>query len=322
MRGAIRGYKGSRQEKDMKKILNMGSINIDYVYTVPHFVRAGETLSSASLQIFPGGKGLNQSVALARAGGHVYHAGMLGSDGESLLTVLKEAGADVGLITRSVTPTGHAIIQVNPEGDNCILLFPGANRELDGDFADKALASFGKGDMLVLQNEVSCIAYAMNAAKAKGMDLVFNPSPYGPEILDYPLNLVDWWLLNEVEGQSLTGKKHPEDMLHTMAKIYPNAVIVLTLGGDGVICLANGRLLRHGGCDVQVVDTTAAGDTFTGYFISSIAMGKGIEEAIRLASAAAAISVTRKGAAVSIPCWEEVSRAASGEIRHYSPGNA
>jgi len=290
----------------MARILNIGSINIDYVYTVPHFVRAGETLSAASRQIFPGGKGMNQSIALARAGGDVTHAGMIGSDGAYLLDILKDAGVHTGLIVQSPGATGHTVIQVTPQGQNCILLYPGANRELDEAFIDTALARFTQGDILILQNEVSCVPYAMKAAKAKGMNIAFNPSPFGAEILDYPLSLVDWWLLNEIEGSALTGKNTPHDMLDVMGSMYPGGVIVLTLGEEGVICRSNGDTFSHGSYPVKVLDTTAAGDTFTGYFISSVAEGKEIEEALKLASVAASISVSRQGAAVSIPFWDEV----------------
>jgi len=290
----------------MARILNIGSINIDYVYTVPHFVRAGETLSSTSRQIFPGGKGMNQSIALARAGGDVTHAGMIGSDGTYLLDILKDAGVHTGLIAQNSGPTGHTVIQVTPEGENCILLYSGANQELDEAFVDKVLAPFAEGDILILQNEVSCVPYAMKAARAKGMKIAFNPSPFGPEILDYPLHLVDWWLLNEIEGSALTEKNNPHDMLAVMGSMYPDGVVVLTLGEEGVMCRSGGDVFSHGSYPVKVLDTTAAGDTFTGYFISSIARGKGIEEALRLASVAASISVSRQGAAVSIPFWDEV----------------
>ncbi|MCL2421370.1 MAG: PfkB family carbohydrate kinase, partial [Defluviitaleaceae bacterium] len=224
------------------------------------------------------------------------------------IDLLNETSVDTGRIFICEVPTGHTVIQVNPGGENCILLFPGANQQLDEGFVDMALEGFSQGDILVLQNEVSCVAYAIKAAKAKGMRIAFNPSPYGPEIIDYPLDLIDWWLLNEVEGQALTGKDDPEDMLTAMAKQYPSAVIVLTLGADGVLCCGNGKTLSHKSYKADAVDTTAAGDTFTGYFISSIATGRKIDEALDLASRAASISVSRQGAAVSIPQLEEVEK--------------
>ena len=294
------------------RILNLGSINIDYVYSVPHFVRAGETLSSSARQIFPGGKGMNQSIALARAGADCYHAGMIGNDGAYLLEIFREANVDTGLIAQVEEPTGHTIIQVSPSGENCILLYGGANRALNKDFVDKAISPFDKGDILVLQNEVACVGYAMEAAKARGMDIVFNPSPIGPEIHSYPLNMIDLWLLNEIEGQALTNKENPRDILNAMGTIYPAATIVLTLGKDGVLCRAAGsgpsaaKIYQHKSFEVNVVDTTAAGDTFTGYFIGAIAKNFTIPEALKLASKAASISVSRQGAAVSIPQWDEV----------------
>ncbi|MCL2360584.1 MAG: ribokinase [Defluviitaleaceae bacterium] len=291
----------------MSRILNIGSINIDYVYSVPHFVRGGETLSAESRQIFPGGKGMNQSVALARSGGSVTHAGMIGDDGKYLLDVLQEAGVDTGLVAIGNEPTGHAIIQVNGEGQNSILLFPGANQNLAPDFIDRVLAPFRKDDILVLQNEVNCVGYAIEAAKAKGMIVVFNPSPFGSEIESYPLEMVDVWLLNEIEGEALTGMTSAGDIVNTMASIYPNAIIVLTLGAEGVLCHSRGNELRIDGIKVQAVDTTAAGDTFTGYFVGCLAQGIDIYEALKLANIAASISVSRVGAAVSIPTWDEVA---------------
>ena len=139
----------------MAKILNIGSINIDYVYAVPHFARAGETIASDSLQVFPGGKGLNQSIAIARAGSHVIHAGMVGDNGIDLVNLLKDEGVDIIFIGNSATPTGHAIIQVNDEGQNCILLYPGANRELNESYIDRILESFGKGDIVIMQNHAT-----------------------------------------------------------------------------------------------------------------------------------------------------------------------
>ena len=296
----------------MTKILNMGSINIDYVYSVPHFVTAGETLAATSRQIFPGGKGMNQSIALARAGANVTHAGAIGIDGEYLLPVLQEAGVNTDLISILDVPSGHTVIQVNEHGENCILLFPGANRHLDEAFVDRALSPFSTGDILMLQNEVSCVAYAIKAAAARGMKIAFNPSPFDAEISKYPLNLIDFWLLNEIEGQALVndgGENTPNQILTALGEKYPKTTLVLTLGMDGVLCRHRGKTYSHSSYKVQVVDTTAAGDTFSGYFISSIAKGHGIVEALQLASKAAAISVSRQGAAVSIPSLEEVAGA-------------
>jgi len=292
----------------MIKIINMGSVNIDYVYAVPHFVRAGETLLSNSRQIFPGGKGLNQSIAFARAGANVSHAGKIGDDGDGCLAIMNDAGVDTRLVEKSAVPTGHAIIQVTGEGENCILLYQGANSMLDESFVDRALESFGEGDILVLQNEVSCIDYAMRAANAKKMRIAFNPSPIDERILGYPLEFVTWFLLNEIEGHALTGKKEPGEILSSLGEKYAKACIVLTLGEDGACCLSEGKVLRQKARRVSVVDTTAAGDTFTGYFVGSVASGKSLEESLGIASVAASLAVSRTGAAVSIPTMDEVAR--------------
>ena len=288
------------------KILNIGSLNSDHVYNVPRFVTAGETLAAQKLQYFPGGKGLNQSVALSRAGASVFHAGKTGPDGEPLIAWLRETGADVRHIQTGGSVTGHAIIQVEPGGQNCILLYHGANFELERSYIDKVLSFFDKGDILVLQNEVNEISYIMEQASQKGMKIALNPSPFDKSVMEYPLDRVSWFILNEIEGCGITGKENPEDILQSMAGRFPKAAIVLTLGKDGVLYKDSSRELSHKSCPVQAVDTTAAGDTFTGFFIASIAAGKEAEEALRLASIAASIAVTRPGASSSIPTWEEV----------------
>ena len=290
----------------VKKILNIGSINIDYVYDVDHFVRPGETISSSARTIFPGGKGLNQSVALARAGGCVSHAGRVGVDGLGMVEAMRSAGVDVSLVDTTACATGNAIIQVNASGENCIILFAGANHELGEDFVNGALSTFGEGDIVVLQNEVNNMPYIMRASAERGLRIAFNLSPFDPAIKDYPLHLVDWFLVNEVEGHALTGLNYPKDIMREMTIMFPKAAVVLTIGRDGVLYRDAGENLSHGIYDVPVVDTTAAGDTFTGYFISSKAKELPTEEALRRASVASSIAVSRKGASSSVPALDEV----------------
>jgi len=294
----------------MAKLLNIGSINIDHVYAVPHFVQEGETLSSLSMQNHPGGKGLNQSIALARAGCAVAHAGRVGADGAPFVTLMREAGVNVDYVETVEGPSGHSIIQVTPKGQNCILLYPGANQTLDAPFVDKVLSGYGAGDILILQNEVSHISYAMQAAHTKGMRIAFNPSPFDASILELPLETVHWFLLNEIEGQMLTGKIEAKDILNEMALLFPAACIVLTVGKDGVLYKERDAVFAHGIYKVPVVDTTAAGDTFTGFFIGSVAAEQPVEEALRLASVASSLAVSRPGAASSIPTLEEVLHSA------------
>lgn len=292
------------------RILNIGSLNIDRVYGVEHFVSAGETLLAGSYATFCGGKGLNQSVALAKAGAKVYHAGMVGADGEILWEMLQQC--DVHLDYLKILPdsvSGHAIIQVNPKGQNCILVYGGANGQVSKEYIDELLSHFGSNDLLLVQNEVTNVAHAIRQAKARGMKVAFNPSPVTHELLDYPLELLDIMILNEVEGAALTQAEDYEIMLASLCQKYPNTNIVLTLGSKGVMYRDATSSEYHGIYDVPVVDTTGAGDTFCGYFIASIARGLSVQKALELASRASSIAISRKGAATSIPSLEEVEGA-------------
>lgn len=290
------------------KTLCFGSLNLDRVYQVPHFIRPGETMAAEELNTFCGGKGLNQSIALARAGAEVYHAGAVGqADGGMLVDALEASGVDCTLVRRLSCPTGHAIIQVNTEGQNCILLFGGANQEITRAQIDETLARFSPGDMLVLQNEISQLDYLMEAAGKKGMVIAFNPSPMTPELLKMPLSRVSWFLLNEVEARDLCGEEVPEEEYpERILQKYPDSRVVLTLGSRGCVYQDSRERLAVAAKKVKAVDTTAAGDTFTGFFLAGIAAGEPVAQALEEATVAAAISVSRKGASPSIPTREEM----------------
>ena len=293
------------------KILNFGSLNIDYTYDVDHFVRGGETLSSKALHLFPGGKGLNQSIAASRSGADVWHAGAVGkSDGEFLIKQLNEAGVNTDYVKRREVPSGHAIIQRQPDGGNCILLFGGSNQEITRGMADEVLEHFGKGDYLLLQNEISEVGYIMKRAAEKGMRIVLNPSPMDEKIGKLPLETVDYFLLNEVEAESLCGEgaNRPEAMLEKLTNGFPKAKIVLTLGSQGSLYWDGEKMIKQPCYKVKAVDTTAAGDTFTGFFIGGLSQGMEGVKALDWAARAAAVAVSRAGAATSIPSKEEVDR--------------
>lgn len=304
------------------KILSFGSLNIDYVYSVDHFVQKGETLASGALEIFSGGKGLNQSVALGRAGAEVFHAGAVGPDGQFLLDLLQEAGVDTHLVKQlESVRTGNAIIQRDPEGNNCILLYGGANQAITREQVKESLEGFGAGDYIVLQNEINQMPFLMEQAHAKGMHIVLNPSPMNGRIFEMPLGCVDYLILNEVEAAqileadtpalgdekaALGDEKAGEAMAELLKKKFPRSRIVLTLGEKGAVYCGEETRIRQPAYAVRAVDTTAAGDTFTGYFIAGISRGMSAEEALDTASRAAAIAVTKPGAAPSIPAWEQV----------------
>lgn len=289
------------------KILNFGSLNIDHVYEVAHFVQAGETLASQSLENFPGGKGLNQSIAAARAGACIYHAGRVGKDGAFLVELLSASGADISLIHTGEGPTGHAIIQVSPQGENCILLFAGENRRITSEQIAHALKQFAPGDLLLVQNETNAVADLLCQAHQKGMQVAFNPSPIDDALTSLPLDYVDWFILNEIEAQALTGEQRPDKAAQTMLTRWPKAHIVLTLGAQGALYLDAGQRLYQPALPADVVDTTAAGDTFTGYFLAAVTSGQSPKQALLLAAQAAALAISVKGAAVSIPTKDQVA---------------
>ena len=290
------------------KILNYGSLNIDYTYSVDHFVRGGETMSSEEMHVFSGGKGLNQSIALSKSGAMVWHAGAVGTgDGDFLIRQLKEAGVHTEYISQLEGKTGHAIIQKAKDGGNCILLYGGANQRITRNMVDEVMSHFERGDYLVLQNEISEIGYIMEKAHEKGMMLVLNPSPMDDKISTYPLEYVDYFLLNEIEAGDICGEQGSgEELLQKLSSRFPGARIVLTLGGDGSLYWDGGQILTQGIYKVPVADTTAAGDTFTGFLIGGLVQGLDAGEALDLAAKAAAIAVSRPGAAPSIPSREEV----------------
>lgn len=291
----------------MNRILNFGSLNVDHVYTVEHFVRPGETIDSLEMEVFPGGKGLNQSVALARAGAEVYHAGKIGKDGSFLTQLLQSAGVDVSFVETINGYTGKAIIQVEENtGQNSIILYGGANRQMTELYIDQVLGAFSGNEILVLQNEINLVEYILRKASKKGMLVALNPSPIGEELKHWDLHGVTWLLLNEIEGEALTGEKEPERITDVFLKQYPQMKIVLTLGKDGALYRDKDKNFRQAIYSTQAVDTTAAGDTFTGYFLAASARGASPEEAMEEAAKASAITVSRPGAAVSIPTRQEV----------------
>ena len=297
---------------DNMKILNYGSLNIDYVYQVPHIVQPGETISSAGLSVFSGGKGLNQSISLARAGAPVYHAGFIGEDGGFLLDVMRESGVDVRFVRTCVERTGNAIIQVGDSGQNSILLFGGANQTNTKERIDEVLSAFEPGDILLMQNEVNLLSYMLEKADEIGLKVALNPSPYNEWIEACDLSTVSYFLINEVEGAQMTGRTDPDEILNAIMARYPDSGVVLTLGKNGVVyCDARGRF-RQDIFDLKVVDTTAAGDTFTGYFLAGMLMNQPVPDVLRDASAASALAVSRKGAAPSIPYRTEVENFLKG----------
>ena len=335
------------------QILNFGSLNIDFTYAVDHIATPGETIASTSLAVNLGGKGLNQSIALARAGAKVAHAGMVGIDGGFLVDLLRDNGVDVSAVrTNGDVRTGNAIIQTDAHGENCIVLYGGANQAIDETSIDEVLAGtrgagVHAGDWILLQNEVSGLGHLVEAAHARGLRVILNPSPITDDLLALDFSAVDMLILNEVEAAALIGvgcasssiaqasdsttvsvgaptKGQADDQSGLIAALrarFVDQTVVLTLGEKGSVYIDAGGgeavggeesagwddvLVRQPAFPVEAVDTTAAGDTFTGYLLAALAAGEVPATAMRLAAAASALAVTRPGAAPSIPTRPEV----------------
>ncbi len=290
------------------KVLNYGSLNVDYTYSVPHIIVGGETLASTELHEYCGGKGLNQSIALAKAGLDVWHAGIIGNDGGMLLDACHEVGIHTDFIRKLDTRSGHTVIQVDANGQNSIILYGGTNQMQTAEFVDEVLSHFGEGDYLVLQNEINMLDYIIDRAYERGMKIILNPSPYNEKLDCCDLGKVSLFLVNEIEAAQITGNKDPDHALDALHETYPNAAFVLTLGSDGAWYYDGKQKVFQDIFKVKAVDTTAAGDTFTGFFVRKLTEGADIQTALRTAAKASSIAVTRVGAAPSIPSMEEVER--------------
>lgn len=291
------------------RILNIGSMNLDMVYQMDHIVQPGETEASYGMNVFLGGKGINQSVAAAQAGAEVYHGGMIGEDGQPFLDACAQYHVDSRYIRQVEGKSGHAIIQIDKNAQNCILLFGGANQKLTEAYVDEVLEGFEAGDILLLQNEVNMLPYIVDKAYEKGMQIALNPSPFNEKLNEVDMGKISVFLLNEVEGFQVTGVTEPDAIIAKLLELYPHARIVLTLGKDGAVYADQEQKHFQPIFKVKAVDTTAAGDTFTGYFLAGLCEGMPIPEVLKRSAKASSIAVSRPGAVPSIPCRTEVEQA-------------
>ncbi|MDD7464650.1 MAG: ribokinase [Actinomycetaceae bacterium] len=368
------------------KVISFGSLNLDITHRVPHIALPGETLTSTHRAVFPGGKGLNQAVALRRAGMDVYMAGKVGRDGLPLIEYLNAEGIDTSLVRITDGVTGYAMIQVDDAGENSILLYPGENRNLTSQEIDDVLTNVSAGDVVVFQNEINDVPSTIDRAKLRGATVVLNPSPCDAAISEVKLENVDYLFVNELEGAALAklegaalaelegaalaklegaasaGARDPKEILANLRERYPHLHVILTLGARGAYYCGDSTLEFAKALPTSVVDSTGAGDTFLGYFMAEIltqanphensqtgsqmdtqtnaqmgsqtganpavdarasspadaqvglqaspqvSLQTSLDRALQFASAAAAIAVSRSGAAQSIPTRAEVSR--------------
>ena len=289
-------------------VFNFGSINIDHVYCVPHFVQPGETLSSSSYQSILGGKGANQSVALAKANNQVFHVGAIGASDRNFTEQMKEAGVNCDFIREmSDVASGHAIIQVTPDAENSIILFGGANQKISNDHITDALIAAKPNDWVLLQNETNAIAKIIEEAHKRNLNIAFNPAPMTGSVKQLPLKKLTLLVVNEVEAEQLTGESDVEAIKFSLKSSYPTTKILLTLGKAGVWFVEGNVEEFCAAFKVEAIDTTAAGDTFVGFFLAAYQSNMTIAEALKYACAASALAVMKAGAGPSIPNVDEVT---------------
>jgi ribokinase len=290
-------------------ILVFGSLNIDLTFLVDHIVQPGETISSASLLRSAGGKGANQAAALAKAGMDVFMAGKIGRDGLFLLETLSSYGVNTEHVAIYDGSTGQALIQLDQNGQNAIVLYAGGNTAITLDEIRHVIGNFGADDLIVLQNEIVYLREVIETAKARGMKVCLNPSPYNEKIERLPLDLIDMFFVNEIEGAALaqTAPSAPlTQVLDALTLRFPSAEILLTAGKEGAYYGFEGIREKGAIIDLPVADTTGAGDTFTGYFIAARQKNYDVPDALAIACKASSLAVSRKGAMEAIPLASEV----------------
>ncbi|WP_297769359.1 ribokinase [uncultured Roseovarius sp.] len=286
-------------------IYNLGSINADHVYRVPRLPAPGETLHTQAYDRMLGGKGANQSIAVARAGSRVMHIGAVGPEGGWLVSELEEAGVNVRHVVRNETPTGHAVVSVDALAENSIIIHAGANRALGRDDLKIALEGAGSGDWLMMQNETNLQFEAARMARLKGLRVVYSAAPFDAQALLKVSPFLTLLVVNEIEAAQIESD---------LGKLTVPSMIV-TRGGNGAewCDTATGKRISVSAPTVDAMDTTGAGDTFTGYLVEALARGASAKDAIFRAVSAAAISVTRAGASEAIPTAVEVDRFISAQ---------
>ena len=296
-----------------KTILIIGSLNIDLVAMTKNLPQPGETVSGSNFYTFPGGKGANQAVAAAKLGANVYMAGCVGEDnfGSELLASLEQNNVDIKYVERVTEPTGTALITVDSLGANTIVVIPGANNHCVRKHIDKVLSEIEEPGILLVQNELleDTVQYAIKFAKGRGWMVIYNPAP-ARAVSAAMLSMVDIIIPNETEAASMLGRCiscAKDAAAAAQAFISAGAqVAIITLGSKGVVCSSKTETWHIDAIKVNAVDTTAAGDAFTGALAVALSEGQSIQSSLHFANAAAALAVTRIGAQLSLGRRDEV----------------
>ncbi len=281
-------------------IFNFGSINIDHVYSVPHLPEPGETLTAKTRDMYLGGKGINQSIAISKAGGQVIHTGAVGNDGAWALEQINAMGVDVSSIAEVDTPTGHAIINVDNAAENAIVILSGANACLTDAQISAALSKAEPEDWILVQNETNLVSEIVSQAKVRGCKVAYSAAPFVADVTVSLLDKIDLLVVNEGEADALASA------LGVTVQNISVPQLLITKGVQGATLTADEGLFEQAAFSVNAVDTTGAGDTFLGSFLARTDQGDKVQEALRYASAASALQVTRTGAATAIPSRGDV----------------
>ena len=266
-------------------------------------------MSSLGVEQFPGGKGLNQSISASLAGTRVKHYGSVGPDGKLLLNALQEADVDISGISVSAHNSGQAFIQVDSEGRNAIVIEGGSNRKITKPLIEKALDDLEEGDWLLLQNEINDLDWIIDEGARRGARIALNLAPVDSRIESYPLAKLSLLIVNRVEAQSVAGREQIGDALaRSVSALLPETVVLLTEGKEGSILIdpVSQSATKTGSFEIDVVDETAAGDAFVGYFMAGLVENKDLSTSLIEASAAGALAVSSNGAATSIPARQNV----------------
>ena len=284
-------------------IWNLGSINADFVYSVPHIPQPGETLAATNRAVYLGGKGANMSVAAARAGAKVHHIGAVGADGAWAKERLSDEGIDVAAVMQTETSTGHAVIVVDDGGENAIVLHNGANFEIANADIENSLDA-SSGDWFVCQNETNLQVETATLAKSRGLKIAYAAAPFDASAVTAMLPLLDFIILNEIEMDQLTAATGKS------AETLGVDTVIVTLGAKGADVFSSDEGWKKNHSDaikVKPIDTTGAGDTFTGYVLAGLDKGLVLNDAVETALRAGALMVTRRGTADVIPSISEVN---------------
>jgi len=296
------------------KIVVIGSSNVDFIMKMDHLPRVGESVPNAEFMQTFGGKGANQAVAVARAGGSVDFIGCVGDDafGTQVIANLKQAGVGVAFtFVEAGVASGAALVMIGAAGQNYLSVAPGANHRLSRDHLDRARACIAQADLVLFQYEIlpDVLAYGVELAHALGKTIMLNLAPAQPIARDV-LRRVNILVVNEVEAEFLCGfSVAPGESAQRAARFLQTLgpeVVIITLGAAGAELAAADQQHTLPGFVVPAVDTTAAGDVFCGALAVALAEGQALPAAARFANAAAALAVTRLGAQPSIPTRREI----------------